>query len=157
MEMAKNVELKLFNTMSLIKYNPARYKTQGVSSIFNDLFNDGFFNGSSEKAFVPQVDISETDKAFELSFAVPGIDKKDIHIDLKDGVLTVSGERKFENETEDKNFHSVETKYGSFKRSFQLPDNIDANKVEAKYEAGILDVSVPKDEKKIQKKTIAVK
>ena len=143
--------------MSLIKYNPARYRTPGVSRFFDDLFNEGFFNLPAEKSFIPQVDISETEKAFELSFAVPGIDKKDINIDLNDGVLTVSGERKLHNETNEKNYHSVETTYGSFKRSFQLPDNINADHVDAKYEAGILNIIVPKDEKKSQKKSIAIK
>ena len=145
--------------MSLIKYNPGRYRTQGVTKFFDDLLNDGFFtNGwSEERSFVPQVDISETDKAFELSFAVPGLDKNDLNIDLTDGVLTVSGERKFKNEKNEKNYHSVETRYGSFKRSFQLPDNVNAEKVDASYEAGILNISVPKDEKKSLKKTIAIK
>lgn len=145
--------------MSLIKYAPRRYRTQGVSRIFDDLFNDRFLTAdwSGERSFVPQVDISETDKAFELSFAVPGIDKKDLNIDLKDGVLTISGERKLENEKGDKNYHSVETRYGSFTRSFHLPDHVDADKVDATYEAGILNVVVPKDEKKIQSKTIAIK
>ncbi len=145
--------------MSLIKYNPRRYATQGVSRIFDDLFNDKFFNSdwTGDNSFVPQVDVSETEKAFELQFAVPGLDKKDLNIDLNDGVLTVSGERKFENETKEKNYHSVETKYGSFKRSFQLPDNVDTEKVQANYEAGILKVEIPKDEKKILKRTIAVK
>ena len=145
--------------MSLIKYNPRRYATQGVGRIFDDLFNDKFFNNdlNSESSFVPQVDISETDKSFELQFAVPGIEKKNLNIDLNDGVLTVSGERKFENEKNEKNYHSVETRFGSFKRSFQLPDNVNADKVDASYEAGILNVVIPKDERKIQKRTIAVK
>ena len=62
-----------------------------------------------------------------------------------------------ENETKEKNYHTVETRYGSFKRSFQLPDNINADKVDAQYDAGILNIQVPKDEKKIQKKTIVIK
>ncbi|MFY0628229.1 MAG: Hsp20/alpha crystallin family protein [Reichenbachiella sp.] len=145
--------------MSLIKYNPRRYRTQGVNRFFDDLFNDNFFNGNlnSENSFTPKVDIAETEKQFEIQFAIPGIDKNDLSIDLNDGVLTVSGERKVQNEKDERNFHSIETSYGSFKRSFQLPDNIDADKVDAKYEAGILNVTIAKDEKKIQKKTIAVK
>ncbi|WP_109833235.1 Hsp20/alpha crystallin family protein [Reichenbachiella versicolor] len=146
--------------MTLIKYNnPAvRFRTPSVSRIFDDLFNDNFFNNSNEadKAFVPKVDVSETDNAFELSFAVPGIDKKNINVDINEGVLTVNGEREFKNDKKEKNFHSVETSFGSFKRSFHLPDNIDADKVQANYKDGILDIVVPKDEKKIQKKTISV-
>lgn len=144
--------------MSLIKYNPGRYRTPGVSRFFDDLLNDRLFSEwSADKSFVPQVDISETDKAFELQYAIPGLNKSDLNIDLTDGVLTVSGERKFKNEKNEKNYHSVETRYGSFKRSFQLPDHVNADKVEASYDAGILYVTVPKDEKKTLKKTIAIK
>ncbi len=145
--------------MSLIKYNPRTLRTFTTNNLFDDLFNDRFFNSDVTvgKSFTPQVDISETDKAFELSFAVPGIKKDEIKIDLNEGQLIVSGERKFEEKKEEKNFHSVETRYGSFSRSFHLPDNIDADKVEAKYEDGLLNITIPKDEKKIQKKTIAIK
>ena len=145
--------------MSLIKYNPRTLRTFTTNNLFDDLFNDRFFNNDTTvgKSFTPQVDISETDKAFELSFAIPGIKKNEINIDLNEGQLIVSGERKFEEKKEEKNFHSVETRYGSFSRSFHLPDNIDANKVEAKYEDGLLNITIPKDEKKIQKKTIAIK
>ncbi|WP_456459757.1 Hsp20/alpha crystallin family protein [Reichenbachiella sp.] len=145
--------------MSLIKYNPRTLRTFTTNNLFDDLFNDRFFNNDVTvgKSFTPQVDISETEKAFELSFAIPGIKKNEINIDLNEGQLIVSGERKFEEKKEGKNFHSVETRYGSFSRSFHLPDNIDANKVEAKYEDGLLNITIPKDEKKIQKKTIAIK
>lgn len=145
--------------MSLIKYNPRTLRTFTTNNLFDDLFNDRFFNNDVTvgKSFTPQVDISETEKAFELSFAIPGIKKNEINIDLNEGQLIVSGERKFEEKKEEKNFHSVETRYGSFSRSFHLPDNIDANKVEAKYEDGLLNITIPKDEKKIQKKTISIK
>ncbi|MGL1889407.1 MAG: Hsp20/alpha crystallin family protein [Reichenbachiella sp.] len=145
--------------MSLIKYNPRRFASHGAINLFDELLNDKFFNSerSTEKSFVPQVDVSETDQAFELQFAVPGLSKEEISIDLKNGVLTVSGERKFEEKKEGKNFHSIETKYGSFNRSFQLPDSILEENVEAKYENGILNVVVPKDVKKTEKKSIAIK
>ncbi|WP_420580157.1 Hsp20/alpha crystallin family protein [Reichenbachiella sp.] len=145
--------------MSLIKYNPRTLRTFTTNNLFDDLFNDRFFNNDVTvgKSFTPQVDISETEKAFELSFAIPGIKKNEVSIDLNEGQLIVSGERKFEEKKEEKNFHSVETRYGSFSRSFHLPDNIDANKVEAKYEDGLLNITIPKDEQKIQKKTIAIK
>lgn len=142
--------------MTLIKYNPARLRTHNVSRLIDDLFNDSFFQTPTNKNYVPQVDVSETTQAFELSFSVPGVDKKDITIDIQDGVLTVSGNRKFEDETKDKNYHSVESKYGEFKRAFQLPDNIDAEKVAAHHSNGILNITVPKDEKKVAKKTVEI-
>ncbi|MBU2915951.1 MULTISPECIES: Hsp20/alpha crystallin family protein [Reichenbachiella] len=145
--------------MSLIHYNPARTTTQGVNRFFDDIFGDNFFNTDAVqyKSFVPQVDISETDKAFELQFALPGFKKSDIKVDLNQGVLTVSGERKFEEKKDGKNYHAVETRYGSFKRAYQLPDSINDEQLDAKYEDGILNILVPKDVKKVQQKTIAVK
>jgi HSP20 family protein len=107
-------------------------------------------------SFVPKVDIIEREKAFEIHLAVPGMSKEDFKIDLKENVLTISGERKLKGETEDKHFRSVETQYGAFGRSFVLPENTDAAKIEAKYTDGILEVLVPKDEKKLLKTTIKV-
>ncbi|PIB36805.1 heat-shock protein Hsp20 [Reichenbachiella sp. 5M10] len=145
--------------MSLITYNPAKTRRPSTSRFFEDLFNDNFFQSevSASKSFVPQVDVSETDAAFELQFALPGFKKGDVSIELNNGVLTVSGERKFEEEKTKKNFHSVETRYGSFKRAFQMPDNINDESVEAKFEDGILNIIIPKDVKKEQKKNIAIK
>lgn len=145
--------------MSLIKYNPTELRPVTFNNLFDRFFNDNFTtpekNGSY--AFVPQVDIAETEKAFELHFVVPGVDKSGISIDLQDGKLTVSGERKVENEKNEKNFHSRESFFGSFERSFYLPDNINEEKVEASYKDGILNITIPKDEKKVVKKTITVK
>lgn len=143
--------------MSIIKYNPRRLRTQGVNNLLDELFNDSFFDNSvSETSFTPQVDVAETEKAFELQFSVPGLKKEDLNIELNSGVLTVSGERKFKDEKKEKNYHSVETKYGAFKRSFELPDSIDQDAVDAKYEDGILNILVPKDAKKIEKKNIII-
>jgi HSP20 family protein len=82
--------------------------------------------------------------------------KEEFKIDLNDNYLTVSGERKYTQERNDKHFYSVETQFGSFSRSFALPENVDANKISAKYENGILELEVPKDEKKVLKTTIKV-
>jgi HSP20 family protein len=102
------------------------------------------------------VDIIENENAFEIHFAVPGLNKDDFNIEIKDNYLTVSGERKFSNEKKDKNFHSIETNYGSFSRSFSLPENVNADKTQAKYTNGILELTLPKDEKKALKQTIKV-
>jgi HSP20 family protein len=102
------------------------------------------------------VDIVENEKSFELHVAVPGMNKDEFKIDLNDSFLTVSGERKFTKEKKENNFHSIETQYGSFSRSFALPENVDATKINAKYENGILEITVPKDEKKILKASIKV-
>lgn len=144
--------------MSLLKYNPNSLRSFNSTRLFDELINDRFFSqeNTTSKSFVPQVDISESELAFELSLSIPGISKEDLIIDLKEGNLTISGERKFSEESKEKKFHSIQTGYGSFKRSFQLPDNIDAENVEAKYENGLLNVVIPKDEKKVKTHSIAV-
>lgn len=144
--------------MALIKYNPVN-RTSNFGSFMDRFFNDEFFNGRGGTAptFSPNVDIAETEKAFEIQFHVPGIRKEDIKIEINDDRLTVSGERKFENEKKEKNFHSVESYYGTFNRSFYLPDSVKADKVDASYKDGILTIEVPKDEKKELKRTISIK
>jgi HSP20 family protein len=145
--------------MSIVRYNSAL--NDFVPTSFSNLI-DRFFNetasrtGGSAYSFVPRVDIIENDKAFELHVAVPGMKKDDFKIDLNDNYLTISGERKFTKEQNDKNFHSIETQYGTFSRSFSLPENVDPTKIAAKYNDGILELVVPKDEKKVLKTTIKV-
>lgn len=143
--------------MALIKYNPNDYRPTTFNSFVDRFFDDEFFGGKSVKSFSPQVDIAETEKEFELQFHIPGMKKEDINIDINDDRLNVSGERKMENEKKEKNFHSVESFYGKFDRSFYLPDNANVEKVEATYKDGILNIVVPKDAKKEKKRTISVK
>lgn len=150
---------KTQNNMSLIKYNTQLndYVPASFSNLIDRFFSDSLArSGGSAYSFVPKVDIYENEKSFELHVAVPGMKKEDFKLDLKDNFLTVSGERKFSRENKDNNFHSVETQYGSFSRSFSLPENVDGSKITAKYVEGILEVTLPKDEKKILKTTIKV-
>ena len=124
-------------------------------SLIDGLFNDSLTR-SGGSLFVPKVDIIENEKAYELHVAAPGLSKEDFNIELTDNLLTVSGERKFSNEKKDKNYHSIETQYGAFSRSFTLPENVDTEKINAKYNSGILELTIPKDEKKALKSTIKV-
>jgi len=145
--------------MSLIRFNSTA--NDFIPTSFNSLI-DRFFNesmarsGGSAYSFVPRVDVVEKDNSFEIHVAVPGMNKEDFKIDLNDNYLTISGERKFSTEKKEGNFHSIETQYGTFSRSFSLPENVDAQKISAKYVNGILEVSIPKDEKKTLKTTIKV-
>ena len=145
--------------MSIVRYNSAL--NDFVPTSFSNLI-DRFLNesvsraGGSAYSFVPRVDIVEADKAFEIHVAVPGMNKEDFKLDLNDSLLTISGERKFTKEKKENSFHSIETQYGSFSRSFTLPENVDANNISAKYVNGILEITVPKDEKKTLKTTIKV-
>ena len=145
--------------MSLIRYNSALndYAPTSFSNLIDRFFNDKLtHSGGSAYSFVPRVDIIEEEKAFEVHVAVPGMSKDDFKIDLNDNYLTISGERKFNREKKEDNFYSMETQYGTFSRSFSLPENVDANKISAKYVNGILEVTIPKDEKKTLKSTIKV-
>lgn len=145
--------------MSLIRYNSTLndFVPTSFSNLVDRFFNESLARtGGSAYSFVPRVDIVENDKAFEIHVAVPGMNKDEFKVDLNDNYLTVSGERKLTQEKKEKNFHSIETQFGTFSRSFSLPDNVDAAKINAMYVNGILVINVPKDEKKIMKSTIKV-
>lgn len=145
--------------MSIVRYNSAL--NDFVPTTFSNLI-DRFFtesvgrSGGAAYSFVPRVDIFEDEKGFEVHVAVPGMSKDDFKIDLNDNLLTISGERKFTKERKENNFIAVETQYGNFSRSFSLPENVDAAKINAKYVNGILELTIPKDEKKVLKTTIRV-
>ncbi len=106
-------------------------------------------NGSDTAVsdWAPAVDIVERDDAYVIRADIPGVDPKDIEIDMEDGVLTIKGERKFEQEEEKDNYKRVERVYGSFYRRFVLPDSADAEKITAKSRNGVLEVVIPKQEK----------
>jgi HSP20 family protein len=121
---------------------------------------DRFFNdsiGQNIKQFTPAVDISEDENHYEIHVSVPGMKKSDFNLEVTDGRLTISGERKMEEKKEGKNFHSLETHYGSFSRSFYLPENVKEDGIAAVYEDGLLKVNLPKEEKKVNKSKIEVK
>ena len=144
--------------MSIVRYSTANdFVPTSFSNLIDRFFSDSLArSGGSSYSFVPKVDIIETEKAYEISVAVPGLNKEDFKIDLNDNFLTISGERKFSKEKKENNLHVVETQYGNFSRSFSLPENVDANKIGATYTNGILEISIPKDEKKVLKTTIKV-
>lgn len=104
----------------------------------------------------PLVDITEDDKEYIVKAEIPEMKKEDIKINVHDDVLTVSGERKYEKEEKDKKFHRVERAYGSFMRSFALPEDADGSKISAEYKDGMLKVHLPKSEQ-AKKKAIEVK
>lgn len=118
-------------------------------------------NGEKEEAmtiaeWAPLVDISEDDKEYLIKAELPDMKKEDIKLTVHDDVLTITGERKYEKEEKGKKYHRVERAYGSFMRSFTLPDDADASKVVADYKDGLLKVHLPKSEK-AKPKSIEVK
>ena len=141
--------------MSIIRYNQNDFVPATFSNLIDKFFNESLAK-SGGSVFVPKVDVIENDQAFEIHVAVPGVNKEDFKIDLHDSYLTISGERKIAEEKKEKNYRSIETQYGSFSRSFSLPENVAAEKINAKYNNGILELTIPKDEKKQLKQTIKV-
>ena len=106
----------------------------------------------------PRVDISESDDSYDIAVELPGMTEKDIELALSDDSLTLKGEKKTEREEKKKNYHVSERSYGSFQRTFRVPNGVDQNKVEAAYSKGVLNVSLPKTEAaKSNKRSIEVK
>jgi HSP20 family protein len=142
--------MKLIRNNQLDPQMPASF-----SGMLDRLFNDSV--SASLKQFNPAVDIAEDEKSYEIHVAVPGMKKSDFIIDLVDGKLTISGERKLEEKKDGRNFHKIESQYGSFQRSFFIPEDVTEDHVEANYEEGVLKILLPKKEKKVNKSIIKVK
>ena len=106
--------------------------------------------------WAPRVDIAETDKAFVIKAEIPEVNKEDVKVTVDNGVLAIRGERKQEKEEKGKKFHRVERYYGSFTRSFTLPDNVDESKIKASFKDGMLNLQIPKTEE-VKPKAIEVK
>ena len=118
---------------------------------------DGF---AQPLGFLPATDVSETKDFLTLAIELPGLEKKDLDIDVEDGVLTVRGEKLEEKKEDDKKYHLVERMYGSFQRAFTLPRTVDTTKISAEFEKGVLKVLLPKTpeaQAKSHKIDIAVK
>jgi HSP20 family protein len=125
--------------------------------LLDKFFNEGFTPKRDLTAFRPQVDVVETEAAFELQIALAGFKKENIKLDFEEGHLTISGERKFNPENKEHKYHFLETDYGRFSRTFSLPENVQDAAIEAKFEDGLLTVVVPKDQKKALTRQIEVK
>ena len=124
-------------------------------SLLQDFFDsDRVFPERSE--FSPALDVSEDENAYRLNAELPGVDPKDVHVTVESGVLTLRGEKKEESEKKEKNYHRLERRYGSFSRSLRFPVEVDAEKVEARYNNGVLEITVPKAES-VKPKRIEVK
>jgi HSP20 family protein len=144
--------------MTLIKWKPtANAFPSNFSSYVDSFFNDEFFRtpGATTQ---PSVNIVENENGYRLEVAAPGFSKEEFSINVDHNVLTIAAEKKTEQKEEKENFTRREFSYASFKRSFTLPETIEAENIGAAYENGILNVSLPKktEAKKETKKTISV-
>jgi HSP20 family protein len=115
-----------------------------MNRMFNDQFGAMGRDESLTGSFVPPVVVYEDENSIQVRLEVPGIEEKDIDIRLENNVLTVQGERKFEKEEKEENFHRIERRYGSFTRSFTLPATVNSEEVRADYEQGVLKIRLPK-------------
>ncbi len=115
-----------------------------MSRLFNDQFGAMTHDEALTGAFVPPVDVYEDENSIEVRLEVPGIDEKDIDVRLENNLLTVRGERKFEKEEKEENFHRIERRYGSFTRSFTLPASVNSENVQADYDKGVLKIRLAK-------------
>ena len=121
-----------------------------LASFVDDLLNDSFFGWRENTAgdtFAPRVDIVELENAYKLTADVPGLSKEDVKVSVENGVLSISGEKKAEkHEKKDKGWHYYERSYGSFSRSFNLPEHVDSENIHASYRNGVLELTLAKRE-----------
>lgn len=137
--------------MALTRWDPFR-ELEDMSTRLNRLFGRSDLARSgqellSQADWSPAVDISETPEEYQIKAELPDVKKEDMKVSVEHGVLRISGERKQEKEEKGKKYHRIERTYGSFMRSFQLPDAVDTSKVTAEFKDGMLHVRVPKTEK----------
>lgn len=136
--------------MALVKWDPFK-DLLSIQDRMNRLFDETLTRtgrGEGEElamgVWSPAVDIYETEESIVLKAEIPGIDKKEVSIEVKDNMLILKGERKFEKEIKEENYHRMERAYGSFQRTFTLPNIIKKENVKAKYKDGILEITLPK-------------
>ncbi len=133
--------------MPVMKYNPFAEVSESGNGfrVFQDTVNR-LLSDATARPWAPAVDIFETENELFLKADLPGVEMKDIDIQLENGTLSLRGERKFENQTSEGGYHRVERSYGSFARYFTLPDTLNPEAVKAEYKNGVLTVTLPKKE-----------
>jgi len=115
-----------------------------MNRLFHDSFGEGREEALTTTAFAPPVDVYEDEHNVMLKIEVPGIEEKDIDVRIENNTMTVHGERKFEKDEKEENYRRVERQYGSFTRTFTLPDTVDTDNVSANYDKGVLKIKLAK-------------
>jgi HSP20 family protein len=131
----------------LTRWDPFRelYALQNrMSRLFEEQYGGGREESLATGAFVPPVDVYEDEHSVQLKLEVPGIEEKDLNVKVENNTLTVGGERKFEKEQKEENFHRIERRYGSFTRSFTLPNTVNTDDINASYDNGVLTIKLGK-------------
>ena len=148
--------------MALVRWEPVRElhsMQQEMNRLFNTFFDapNGPSTGGGPRRWVPAMDLVELEDHFVLRADLPGLDDGDVKLEIADDVLTLSGERKFEHEDRKEGFYRLERGAGSFSRSLTLPEGVDAEKIAASFDKGVLEVRIPKpEERKPRRVEIAV-
>jgi HSP20 family protein len=137
--------------MAITRWDPFRdfsILQERMNRVFEDAAGRGWKNDepSATTSWSPAVDIYETDNEILVQAELPGVERKDIALQLENNVLTLKGERKFEKETSQENYHRIERSYGGFSRAFTIPTTVDDDKIRADYKDGILKIALPKKE-----------
>ncbi len=124
------------------KWNPFDGLQREVERLFDD-FSRGYATPRTQD-LTPSIDVTETDKEVEITAELPGLEEKDVQVNVADNLLTIRGEKKAEREDKNKDYHVVERSYGSFSRTLELPESVDADAIQATMSKGVLKVVVPK-------------
>jgi len=147
--------------MALVRWDPFR-ELEEVSDRLNRMFARPVASGTNGKEtmivadWTPSVDISETEGEYLIKAEIPDVKKEDVKVTVEDGVLTIQGQRKQEKEEKGTKYHRIERSYGSFVRTFSLPDVIETDRVKAEFKDGVLNLHLPKSER-AKPKAIEVK
>jgi len=141
---------------TLVRWDPFR-DLVSIQDELNRLFGRTYTGGEALRptaagAWMPAMDVYETGDTIVAKLELPGIEPGDVEVAVEDSTLTVSGKREFESETNEENYHRVERRYGSFSRSISLPQTADVEKVNARFDKGVLHIEVPKSERAKPKK-----
>ena len=136
--------------MNLVRWNPWR-EMSTLQHRINHLFNEPFFRSGDDDelrmgTWYPAVDMFDDDDKIVIKAELPGMDKKDISVDIENRVLTLSGERNYDNEVKEENYYRRERATGRFKRAFNLPADVDSDMIKADFKDGVLKVEIPKPE-----------
>jgi len=143
--------------MMITRFDPLAEIKRLEDRIFNAYPTVAPASDGGISSFVPVVNTREDENAYHIEVDLPGVKKDDINVDISDGVLTISGERKYKNEVKEKDYYKVESSFGKFERSFRVPEDIDIENIKAESKDGVLEVELPKVKKEEKKKRIEIK
>ena len=151
---SKSRSLSPFRDLATQMAEPVGWLRSEIDRLFDDFGRPGqsLFNFGTRGSPVPALELVEDDKAYKLTAELPGLKEDDVEISVGDGVLTISGEKKVESERKDKGFMLSERRYGSFQRQVALPADVDPNGIKARFDKGVLTLTLAKDEKAAPRK-----